>query len=431
MTVWILGPSVLWSLVFQQVFFCVDPLLLHPVERTLPRWLSLALRAAWVLGFAGALLFAWNIPPQAYGFYLREALPFSPTSVLVSLGVVSLFLIWFLLYRTRRHESVLLARMMLVSGVVLLALKSLSSVGMLQVAWIQDYVRSPVLGFGRMVVEMRHDIQTPVNEAYGATFYSYVRAQPALPPKIVLMVVESWGETASAVERMASEIRSTRRQVLSSGLTTYRGSTLSGEFRELCAKDLMPTGELTNVSPRFECAPVLLQRKGYQVTGLHGYKRFFYARDTFWKRFGISHAEFREDLIDLVQCPGPFEGVCDSALVKRGTELLDKDGKRFIYMLSLSSHEPVAPSALRTPGAFFGGVEVVHPTQVVSRRAVSDLLVVLDGRAEQSCTLVYVAGDHQPPSATGKQIFESGKVPFIVFSHNCPTPPPSAILTAN
>ena len=71
MTAWILGPSVLWSFVFRQVFFCVDPLLIHPVDQLLPRWLGMTLRGLWILGFAGALWFAWNITPQSYAFYLR------------------------------------------------------------------------------------------------------------------------------------------------------------------------------------------------------------------------------------------------------------------------------------------------------------------------------------------------------------------------
>lgn len=421
MVAWILGPSVLWSFVFRQVFFCIDPLLIHPVGKLVPRWLRLLLRALWILGFAGALLFAWNITPQSYAFYWQEALPFSPASVWLSLGVTLAFLGWFLLYRTNEREPILVARSMLCAGVVLLALKALSTLGLLQLGWVQDYVRSPVLGFGKMLAEMRHDEEAPVSEAYGPTFYAFVRAQPMLPPKIVLMVVESWGETTESLQQMVAAMRNERVRVVASGLTTYRGSTLSGEFRELCAKDLMPTGDAERRSSTIECAPALLERKGYQVTGVHGYKRFFYARGTFWTRFGLHRAEFREELAGLPQCPGPFEGVCDTDLIRRGVDLLDQDGKRFVYLLTLSSHEPIPPSALQVPGALFRDIHVVHPAQVVTRRAVSDLVLALDSKPAQPCTLVYVAGDHQPPSATGRHgMFEKSKVPFLAFTYNCP-----------
>jgi hypothetical protein len=407
-------------LVFRQVFFCIDPLLIHPLERLMPRWLGLVFRAVWILGFAGALLFAWNIPPQSYAFYLREALPFSPVSVLFSLAAAVLFLTCFLLYRTDRYGSVLLSRAMLLSGLLLLALKSMSTLGVLQIHWVQDYVRSPVLGFSRMLAEMRHDPEAPANEAYGSTFSSFVRTQPALPPKVLLMVVESWGETAASLQNMADAMRSERLKVIGSGLTTYRGSTLSGEFRELCGKDLMPTADVKDTSSGFDCVPALLQRKGYQVTGVHGYKRFFYARGTFWTRFGISQAEFQEDLTGLAQCPGPFEGTCDTAVVKRGIDLLDREGERFVYLLTLSSHEPIAPSALLAPAVYFKDIKVIHPTQVVTRRAISDLVVELEARPHQSCTLVYIVGDHQPPSAIGQyNIFEKNKVPFLAFTYNC------------
>jgi len=422
MTAWILGPSVLWSFVFRQVFFCVDPLLIHPVDKLLPRWLGMMLRGLWILGFAGALLFAWNIPPQSYAFYLREALPFSPLSVWLSLGTVLSFLAWFLWYRTGGRELGPIAWSLPFAGVVLLVLKSMCTLGVLQLGWVQDYVRSPVLGFGRMVAEMRRDEDTPVGEAYGATFHSFVHAQPELPPKVILMVVESWAETEASLQQMVGAMRSERLHVIGSGLTTYRGSTLSGEFRELCAKDLMPTADTERRSSSMECVPTFLQRKGYQVTGVHGYKRFFYARGTFWARFGIPQAEFVEELARLPQCPGPFEGVCDADLIRRGVDLLDQDGKRFVYLLTLSSHEPVPSSALRVSGVFFRNIEVAHSTQVVTRRAISDLLLAIERRPDQPCTLAYVAGDHQPPSATGRQgLFQKYKVPFLAFTYNCPT----------
>jgi hypothetical protein len=35
--------------------------------------------------------------------------------------------------------------------------------------------------------------------------------------------------------------------------------------------------------------------------------------------------------------------------------------------------------------------------------------------------MIYVVGDHQPPSAAAKGgIFEAGKVPYLVFSQDCP-----------
>jgi hypothetical protein len=66
---------------------------------------------------------------------------------------------------------------------------------------------------------------------------------------------------------------------------------------------------------------------------------------------------------------------------------------------------------------------VVHPTQVVARRAVSDLVVELERKPERPCTLVYIAGDHQPPSASSQGgVFQNDQVPFLAFTYNCPPP---------
>jgi hypothetical protein len=418
---WTVGPSVLWSFVFHNVLFCLDPLLLYRMERVSPLWLGIALRVFWVFGFSVALLVAWNITPGSYLFYAREALPFSPASVLVSLAVVVLFLFWFVFYRGTAHQSESLSRTIFLFGLLLLVLKSLSVAGWVQIPWVEQ-IRSPMIGVGRMLFSMKNDPAATVNAAPGATFNSFVRAQQTLPPKIVVMIVESWGERADALKQISSGIENEKFRVLTSGFTTYRGSTLSGEFRELCSKYLMPTDELKGGTSDLDCAPEFLHRQGYKISGLHGYERSFYARATFWNRFGITNKFFREDLPGLEHCPGPFDGTCDTALVKRGIEVLDREvGPNVVYLLTLSSHEPLEPIALQQPSAFFRDVNVVHPTQVVTRRAISDLMVELKRKQNRPCTLVYIAGDHQPPSASSKGgIFENNQVPFLSFTYNCP-----------
>jgi hypothetical protein len=47
-------------------------------------------------------------------------------------------------------------------------------------------------------------------------------------------------------------------------------------------------------------------------------------------------------------------------------------------------------------------------------------MVRLEKRHTSGCTLVYIAGDHQPPSASAQGgIFEPGKVPYLAFTQNC------------
>ena len=75
------------------------------------------------------------------------------------------------------------------------------------------------------------------------------------------------------------------------------------------------------------CAPKYMHSKGYQVLGYHGYKKTFYARATFWRRFGVENQFFGDELKAQPQCPGPFPGVCDENLIQ--------DGIAALYMIQL------------------------------------------------------------------------------------------------
>jgi phosphoglycerol transferase MdoB-like AlkP superfamily enzyme len=237
------------------------------------------------------------------------------------------------------------------------------------------------------------------------------------------MLVESWGEKADTLDAMGRDIRTQGFQRVFYGFTSYRGATLSGEFRELCGRYVQLTDGLVQAAKDLECAPQYLSNKGYQTIGVHGYQASFYARDTFWARFGIKNQIFADKLRDQSQCAGAFPGVCDENLIRKSLDVLDGAAKpAFVYILTLSSHEPLDPAALESRGRYFNELRIDHPTQVVTRRAISALVARLQERHAAGCTLVYLAGDHQPPSASAQgNIFMPGKVPYLTFTQNCPT----------
>jgi phosphoglycerol transferase MdoB-like AlkP superfamily enzyme len=236
------------------------------------------------------------------------------------------------------------------------------------------------------------------------------------------MLVESWGETRDGLAAIAGEIQNRGFQTVKYGFASYRGATLSGEFRELCAKYVQPSDGLLDEVANLHCAPRYLRDRGYQVMGVHGYQASFYARSTFWTRFGIDNQVFGDKFESQPTCPGPFPGVCDENLIRTSIDMLDNSAKpSFVYMLTLSSHEPLDPRALEARAKHFNEIKVVHPTQIVTRRAISALMVRLEARHGAACTLVYIVGDHQPPSASARgNIFEPGKVPYVAFKQSCP-----------
>ena len=419
---WLLSPSLLWSVVFHDIALCVDPFLMQLLERRLSSRSIWLIRLAWMLAFFVAVLEVWNIAPQSYSFYLREALPYSPPSVLFCIGAALVVLLGFAAYRGINFLSRSRSYLLFTVGVALLMLKLVfQQVGMTDPIHAKSQAaKVAFMGYKLMSGDRAERIEgTPER-----TFNSYIRAQEQLPKKVILMVIESWGERPDELRKISAEMQSEKLQVLKAGFATYQGGTLNGEFRELCSHYVPPDSSIDAMTDS-ECVPGKLGQMGYDVVGMHGYDKAFYARATFWRRFGISRELFKDSLHDLRRCAGAFDGVCDAAIIRRGVELLNSDtNKRFVYVLTLSSHEPLGLRAFDEPKApFFQDIPVLHPTQIVTRHAISDLIVELGRTRDKSCTLAYVVGDHQPPSGAARHdLFVENQVPFIAFKANCGGP---------
>lgn len=420
---WLLVPSVVWSVVFHSAAFCVDPLIVQAFGRRLPKPWIFFVRFAWALLFVVPLLYIWNISPGTYLFFVREALPFSPPSVLISVAVALVSLSWFIVHKGFEAISLRASRQLLIAGGLILVLKFAIIVLAGSANATQKRLKSPAMtaiGMWYEAAFVRNE-ESAVPATPQSSFNAYARAHP-LPSKVVLMVVESWGETADGLKQIGAEMQSNRLAVVKTGFTAYRGSTLSGELRELCSQYIAPTDGLV-VKENFDCAPRFLARAGYQTLGIHAYDGAFYARKTFWKRFGLANRWFGEDLKGAEECPGPFRAACDEEIIRRGVDWLETDAsRRFLYLLTLSSHEAIDPAALaRPPGKYFSDIQAVHPTQQIARRALSSLIVELQRGKPGECVLAYAVGDHAPPSAP-PAMFPPNQVPYILFSYNCPAP---------
>lgn len=422
---WLLVPTLLWSLFLHIPALCIDPLLFPALEKRVSPRIVFFGRLIWVVIFAMTLLMAWNIWPGTYSFYLHEALPFTPRFVLGGLSIAAVLLLWFSLLSNIPQRMGRWYAWAFSVGVVLFVLKASAVLGAVYAPSLRQYIKSPLLAnvhllfsaLGKNKSKAGTAVETPQN-----TFYSFAKQQGSLPNQIILMLVESWGEKQETLAAMAGDIQNQGFEVKKFGFAAYRGSTLSGEFRELCSKYVQPSGELMDGMENLRCAPQYLSDKGYQSIGVHGYQGSFYARSTFWARFGIKNRVFGDKLQNQPQCPGPFPAACDENLIQFSIDTLDHSVKpTFLYILTISSHEPVDPSALDHRGKYFNDVKVDHPTQIVTRRAISALTARLQERKSSGCTLVYIAGDHQPPSASAQGgIFEAGKVPYLAFTQNCP-----------
>jgi hypothetical protein len=415
----VLLPSLIWSVVFHGFFICIEPLFFVLLEGRLRTNIIRVMKTLWCGLFIIGLLATWNIPPHSYRFYLDVVLLSSPAVVLLGLASIVALLTVFVFGSGAGTSSRVSCRTQLIAGSVLLILKLMLAWGVVISNPLRQALVTPAQTADKVII--RSIISKPGSSGpiSGPTFFNFVKSQTTTPPKIVLMVVESWGESANSLQQIANGLQDHGVKVVKFGFSAYQGATLQGEIRELCSQQIQLRNDFLLSDLRSECAPAYFARMGYRVLGMHGYKKEFYSRDLIWEKLGTAERYFDSDLKSLKRCAGPFSGVCDTNLIRYGTHLASGPEKTFLYLMTLSSHEPLPSPEVDADARYFADIETVTTTQVVARNAIASLVAELDSNSHGPCTLAYVVGDHQPPSAAAAGVLEADKVPFIAVSFNC------------
>lgn len=229
----------------------------------------------------------------------------------------------------------------------------------------------------------------------------WLGANGPLPDQLVLVVVESWADTAAglqALEGLARSAFGSRLQQVTSGWRPWQGATLNGELRELCGLQL-PLTHAADI-PVADCLPRRLAARGYTSIAGHGYQGLFYLRSVLYPRLGFSNSTFLEQArAALPVCPGAFTGLCDGALFGLLMDQAGPSPRRLVYFMSLQSHEPVLamPHAGAAPQV---ADEAGLPLSTREARGfVATVLRDLAARPALGCrTVVHLVGDHPPPS---------------------------------
>ena len=179
----------------------------------------------------------------------------------------------------------------------------------------------------------------------------------AVPPRIVLVVVEAMGvprgaDLAAAFGPLADPGLA-RRYAIRTGTVPFAGATTSGEFRELCGIRMSHVSARQNEIP--PCLPRQLGPLGYRSVAMHAYNGALFERLDWYPRVGFQRMDFATDAAPAGArgCGMMFHGPCDSAVISRVRDELRRPmGERaFIYWLTLSSHFPLDPRAPRNAAA--------------------------------------------------------------------------------
>jgi hypothetical protein len=207
------------------------------------------------------------------------------------------------------------------------------------------------------------------------------------------------------------------RYTITTGSTTYYGSTTAAEMRELCETREPYRALLEGKS--LQCLPALARERGYRTVALHNFGSRFFDRHAWYPRLGFQDTTFAETLQNLAarRCGGPFKGVCDADVIPLITNRLQSAQQpTFFYWLTLSTHVPVAPQE-GTPRLGCRDKPVIPHVEVCDMTEL--WLDVLDRLATMAAQIgpaeILIVGDHAPPlwSKAARRMFVPGQVPWI------------------
>lgn len=241
--------------------------------------------------------------------------------------------------------------------------------------------------------------------------------------RVVLVVVEALGHFVDPARQSIllspfenSVLRSLYN--VTSGVSTYYGSTTAAEMRELCdTRD--PYQDILH-HKKLDCLPREMKHLGYETVAFHNFTGNFFDRREWYPMVGFEREMFFKDIMPKVHrlCGGPFRGPCDADVAPIITQKLrEAKGSAFFYWMTLSTHVPIAPGE-GTPrlncahdGGRIGQTEVCYMTELWmdAFRGISQMARDLPG------TEILLVGDHAPPlwSRAGRDLFTPGKVTWV------------------
>ena len=256
-------------------------------------------------------------------------------------------------------------------------------------------------------------------------------------PDIVLIVVESWGLPLDPALRDALVAAYPEELVggyrILQGAVPFNGPTIPGEVRELCDSKAGFHILDASASEMTKCLPMRLSALGYQTTAVHGMSGWLFHRQQWYPRLGFQEILFRNQLesLGLPNCPGAFQGTCDSAIADWIGRRLEAPSSRprFIYWMTLNSHLPVpdrisisSPAPCTAVHSDSDRAAVCTWFQLVEN--VHRSIAAIAARRLARPTTFIVVGDHAPPFADpgARNQFDPGRVPYVILEPNVQLP---------
>ncbi|RZJ87339.1 MAG: hypothetical protein EON88_23115, partial [Brevundimonas sp.] len=374
---------------------------------------------AWIVVCGAVVLMEWNIYPESYLFYasMLTRILFTP------------------------HGLGILGAMLLTAGFLATASRLVRPNPILLIVALPLYLFA-VVSKGPIWMEQKHVwLRVPLGRAVQASIHERERfgwsvtggadaasfqvthrlhdvlgqtPDAALPQKVMVFMMESWGERGNDLEVMRRRLMKTPGvDSVASGYDRYRGSTLPGEVRELCGARL----DFSNPKALGGgCLPKRFASLGYRTTAFHGYEGIFYSRDVIYPALGFKKVYFKRDLKKASLCGGAFPGRCDDETAALALEQAAKPGPQFTYMMTLSAHAFVDPATVRRPyvAANPTGLKDGSDGQKLDRALIFQIVQQAAADPALRGATLYFSGDHNPPEEAAMLGLPDSETPFFL-----------------
>lgn len=249
------------------------------------------------------------------------------------------------------------------------------------------------------------------------------KGRTAMPGKLLLIVVESWGWARNEAENQfwRDLWRVPGLQQLDAGTVHSLGSTLQGEFRELCG--MVPqTLRIDDVPYAEDCLPSRLRARGWQTRAFHGASPHMYRRSDWYPKVGFEHLYFLPELMLDGRLCANVPGACDYSIAGRVVQTLREPGRQFSYWMTLNSHTPYKLADLSTPDV---PDRVCPVLQLRGARCAHAALLYDFMQSLRNALLrnpvpglrIVLVGDHEPKffDAESRDAFIEGQVPYLAI----------------
>ncbi|NNH38073.1 sulfatase-like hydrolase/transferase [Acinetobacter terrae] len=254
--------------------------------------------------------------------------------------------------------------------------------------------------------------------------FEQLNSKKPLSKKILLVVNESWGETAKPADQAAilSKIyqKKNHLEFINQGAFNFVGATVAGELRELCRKQ--PTTfnlKDADASQFRDCLPNQLKKQGYETQAIHGAMSVMYDRSSWYPKAGFEHIRFFEQLPNAGVCRA-FSGRCDVKLIPEIKNQLLASDRSFVYWMTLSTHAPY-DDTLFIQGLDCTALKIKEKSETchnykLQYQFFSALSQLIDDPGMKGVE-IYVAGDHSPPIFNLGDNFFSFKGSEVAWIH--------------